>query len=348
LTIQRPAGFARGSLRSTITPVPDDLYAILGVPRSASADDIKKAYRAQARKNHPDVNKAPDAAKAFSKIQNAYDILSDEPKRKLYDQYGEDGVKNGGAWPGGPGGVWNSSRPPRGAGGTTGSHFNFDMEDLSSMFDTFFGCSSRAGAASAGSAKRGARKPKNAPPAPSPHDVHVSFLRAARGGSEPIRVSTGGFSRQVDLSIPPGVPHGAVLRLRGMGALNEDGVPDDLLVRVHIDPHELFRRGEGADAGRSLDLFVDIPLTVAEATFGAAVNVPTLSGQVEVKIPAGTHSGKKLRLRGMGIKPDSGTAGDLYAVIQIVPPSDMSKPDRAVLESILGKQPSPRQGAAWT
>lgn len=327
--------------------MPEDLYAILGVARSASADDIKKAYRALARKNHPDVNKAPDAAKTFSRIQNAYDILSDDPKRKLYDQYGEEGVKNGGAWPGGGGGQWSSSGPPRGRSAHSGGPVHFDMEDLSSMFDTFFGGAGRA-TGSAGGGKRGQRKPKPAASTPAPHDVHVSFLRAARGGTEPIRISADGFARQVELSIPVGVPHGAVLRLRGMGSLNDDGVPDDLMVRVLIDPHEHFRRGEGADAGRSMDLYVDVPLTVAEAIFGATVNVPTLAGQVEVKVPAGTPSGKKLRLRGQGIKPESGTVGDLYAMIQIVPPTDLSKPDREALEALLKAQPNPRQGSAWT
>lgn len=332
--------------------MPEDFYTILGVARTASADDIKKAYRALARKNHPDVNKAPDAAKTFSKIQNAYDILSDEPKRKLYDQFGEEGVKNAGgagAWPGGASGRWSSSGPPRGRAAPGGAAFNIDMEDLSSMFDTFFGGAGRA-SASAGGGKRGPRKPKASAAAatPTPHDVHVPFLRAARGSTEPIRISADGFSRQVDLSIPAGVPHGAVLRLRGLGALNDDGVPDDLLVRVLIDPHEHFRRGEGVDAGRSMDVYVDVPLTVAEAIFGATVNVPTLAGQVEVKVPAGTPSGKKLRLRGQGIKPESGTVGDLYAVIQIVPPTGLSKPDREALEALLNAQPNPRQGSAWT
>lgn len=319
----------------------EDYYSILGVSRSASADEIKKAYRAAARKHHPDVNKAPDAAQKFSRIQNAYDVLSDEPKRKIYDQFGEDGLKgNGFAGSGSPwgGGSARGRGPQSQAGG-----FNFDIEDLSSMFDTFFG-----GHRASSGPKRGRRTRAHAEPAaPTPHDVHVPFLSAAKGGTEPIRISGPDFTRQIDLSIPAGVPHGAVLRLRGMGHLDESGDPSDLLVRVLIDPHELFRRGEGLDTGRSLDVFVDVPLTVAEATFGAAVSVPTLTGSVELKVPAGTASGKKLRLRGLGIKPEGGSPGDLYAVVQIVPPTNLSAADRSAIEAPLAKQPNPRTGQAW-
>lgn len=329
-----------------------DYYDVLGVAKSATAEEIKKAYRTAARKYHPDVNKAADAQKKFTEIQNAYDVLSDEKKRGLYDQYGEAGLSGGGPAAG--------HSPWGGRGGAPGGYSyrtdagGFEMDDISSMFDTFFGggrAGGGAGGAGGGAKKTGKRTHRRAETQePQVHDVKVDFLRAAKGGTESLRVSSGGSSRSVEIKIPAGIPSGSTMRLRGLGAMDELGDPTDLLIRVLVEPHPLFRRGEGAEAGKSLDVYVDVPLTIAEATLGAAVHVPTIDGGVEMKIPPGTASGKKLRARGLGIKPAGGTAGDLYAVVQIVPPkaADLSPADVEAIKRAGATPTDLRQGPNWT
>lgn len=319
-----------------------DFYEVLGLARGASAEEIKKAYRALARKLHPDVNKAADAQKKFTEVQNAYDVLSDETKRRAYDQFGEAGVGAAGAAGGSAGPSWG------GRGGTRVNVGGMDMdaEDLSSMFDTFFG---QARASHGGGRRTSARGGRSVRVEPETHEVTVSFLTAALGGTESLRVSSGEGARTVDVRIPAGVPDGSSMRLRGLGPMDEDGDPTDLVLRIRVGDHPLFRRGEGKEWGRSLDLFVDVPLTIAEATFGAEVSVPTLSGKVQVKVPAGTSSGRRLRVRGQGIKAASGATGDLYAVLQVVAPApaDVSGDERAVIERIAARQGAVRMGPNW-
>lgn len=328
-------------------PMGRDYYEVLGVSKTASADEIKKAYRGAARKLHPDVNKAPDAQKKFTEVQNAYDVLSDDAKRRAYDQFGEAGV-SGAAAAGGPGPGWGAAGPGGYRVNMDGS--GFDAEDLSSMFETFFGgMGGRSGKASAGRKSSRRAAPRHEAPAPEVHDVRVDFMKAVRGGAESLRVSSAGASRSVDVKIPAGIPHGATMRLRGLGPMDHDGDPTDLMIRVLVEPHALFRRGEGADAGKGLDIFIDVPLTIAEATLGATVHVPTLGGSVDLKIPPGTASGKKLRVRGQGIAPPGATAGDLYAVIQIVPPApaDLTSAETEALRGLSGKPSSVRSAPPW-
>lgn len=314
-----------------------DFYELLGVGRTASADDIKAAYRKLARTLHPDVNKAPDAAKKFAEVQEAYDVLADPEKRKLYDQFGHAGVKAGaaGAAAGQP---WAQS------GG--GMHYDLDPEDLGSMFDAFFGGRNN-GAGFGGSAARGGRGRPRATPraAEHHHEVTVSFLAAARGGTESLRISADGKSRTVDVKIPAGIADGGQLRVRNSGS--GDRSEPDLILTVRVTPHEFFRRGEGADAGKGLDVYLDLPLTIAEATLGAVVTVPTLSDPVQLSVPAATASGKKLRLKGRGITDPQGRVGDLFAIVQIVPPSaTLTREQRETLTRICEQEPSPRAGWA--
>lgn len=330
-----------------------DFYAVLGVTRSASADEIKSAYRKLARKLHPDVNKAPDAQQKFTEVQSAYDVLADPNKRKAYDQYGEAGVSGyaAGAGPGpGPGRGGSYRWSSGGPGG--GPSSEFDPEELSSIFETFFsgqpgfggpGARPGPGGGSRGSRPRNGSRPRAAQPLE--HQLDIDFLTAAKGGTENLRITEGTRSRTIEVRIPAGIADGAQLRVKGGGG--SDG--SDLILKVRVSPHALFRRAEASESGKSLDLTLDLPLTIAEAALGATVNVPTLDGSLEMKVPAGSSSGQKLRLRGKGITPESGEPGDLYVIVKVVAPdpATLTEADRSALRTMAERLPSPRTGRGW-
>lgn len=338
-----------------------DYYDILGVGRGASADDIRSAYRKLARKYHPDVNKAPDAATKFAEVQAAYEALSDDAKRKLYDQFGEAGLKADG--PGSPGAT--PSGAPRGwpGGPRAGQQVNLDMEDLGEVFDAIFGGGGSSGGANAktrrssGPRTRSRTHPDSdlgdldTEPLHNMQEARVDFVTAAKGGTQTVRIQMdAGGVKSLEVKIPAGVEQGAQLRVKGI--LNDSrGRAGDLVLAVHILPHELWRRGEFVDTGQGLDLFLDLPLSISEATLGATVDVPTLTGAVQVTIPPGTASGKKLRLRGMGIRTEDGRKGDLVAIIQVTPPThagtQATELEKDVLRRIAAMGPAPRAGAAW-
>ncbi len=315
-----------------------DYYEVLGISRGASDEDIRKAYRALARKFHPDVNKGPDATAKFAEIQEAYDVLSDAGKRRQYDQFGT--VSDGARGAGSPFN-WQS------AASSSGSKF----EDFEDMFDAFFGGQGGAGmggpfaeaaARSRGKATRG-RAAGREEPSTIERDLEVTFMTAVRGGTETLRVSEDGQYKTVEVKVPKGIADGARLRVRVSGET-------ELILRVRVGGHPLFRRGreDGAEAG-VLNLYLDLPLTIAEATLGAEVSVPTLEGSVNMMVPAGSGSGRKLRLRGKGIADAAGNTGDLFAVLKIVTPdgSVLSAEDRAALERISARGGSPRSGPEW-
>lgn len=327
-----------------------DPYTVLGVSRSATQDEIRKAYRKLARQYHPDVNKAKDAPAKFNEVQEAYDILSDATKRQQFDQFGRvtEGVGGAGARPGGPrpGAHYTWTNVGGGAAG------DVDMEDLGSMFDAFFG---RGGAGFGdggggfgtvgGRRNRAARQPEREG---IEHDLDVDFMTAAKGGVEKVRVVSDGKTRTIDVTVPKGIRDGAKLRVRG-GADGGAG-PRDLLLNVRIGPHPLFRRADpDQDGGSPLDLYLLLPLTIAEASLGATVTVPTLESPVELTVPPGTPSGVKLRLKGRGVD-DGETRGDLYAVVRIVPPSgrELTEQERDEVRRIAGRFPSPRTGPEWS
>lgn len=302
-----------------------DYYDILGVAKGASADQIKSAYRSLARKLHPDVNKAADAAAKFAEIQEAYDVLSDPAKRRHYDQRGHAQPEPNDS---GPHYSW-SNVGQRGASG--GSPVG--AEDLSEMFEVLFG---------GGGQRTRARKSRaaRADPPPTELDLPITFMTAAKGGSESIRLERDGQTQTVEVRVPAGVRQAAKLRAKG-----PDG---DLLLTVRIGQHPIFRRTESkSDDQDGLDLYLDLPLTIAEATLGARVLVPTLESPVELQVPPGTSSGRKLRLRGKGITDASGVAGDLLAIARIVvPPADsLSGTERDMLERLSARTGSPR--AHW-
>ncbi len=312
-----------------------DYYEILGVARSASDEEIKRAYRKLARQFHPDVNKSPDAQRRFTEVQQAYDALSDPGKRRQYDQFGHEGER---AARGGPHyETWSGGR----SGGAP-----FEGEDLGSVFEAIFG--------GRGAARRGAQAPADEDQAPEPvrHEIAIPFERALGGGTESIRLEEGtpgrrgAKGRTIEIKIPPGIASGTNLRIPGAGS-GRRGAPD-LIVTVRVGAHPLFRRGEFEETGRGLDLYLDLPVTIAEATLGAGVRIPTLDGTAEVTIPAGTTSGRKLRLRGQGMH-DGAKRGDLFALVRIVPPAggELTPDERRTLEQISTRTPSIRAGAGW-
>ncbi len=304
-----------------------DFYEVLGVSRNANADEIRKAYRALARKWHPDVNKEPEAGARFNEATEAYDVLGDPEKRKAYDRFGAAGVGAGAA---------GAAR-----GGPAGSA-GFDVGDLGSLFDEMFGGqASPFGHAGARGAPFGARGPRPVRGADVEHAISVTFMTAARGGSERVRLNIGGSVRTIDVKIPPAIEPGAKLRLRGRGQPGSEGAPDgDLIITVEVGGHPLFRRD-------GLDLVVDVPITIAEAALGANVRVPLLEGSAEIRIPPGTGSGTKLRLRGKGLGNASGRTGDYFAVVQIAAPGRLSERARAALDTLAGELQNPRETGPW-
>ncbi|GJQ29834.1 MAG: chaperone protein DnaJ 2 [Phycisphaerae bacterium] len=311
-----------------------DYYAVLGVSRSATMDDIRKAYRALARQYHPDVNKSPNATAKFNEVQQAYDVLADEQKRRLYDQYGPGGVNGAGPFGG------TGTRPRSSGGGHPGSAMpDMDSEELSELFESIFGGSSPFERTHPSPGRGpGRARPGRASPGTTEAELSISFETAARGGSETVRLSGRGAPRTIEVRIPAGIEDGSVLRVRGG---HEHGVKvGDVEFRVRIGKHPVWRRGEHEDTGKGLDLYTDVPVSFAHAALGGVVTVPTLSGSVELTIPAGSASGRKLRLRGRGIVDPAGRQGDLYAVVRIVPPrGPFSKEEEAVLRAMDGRTP---------
>ncbi len=307
-----------------------DYYQLLGVDRSATAEQIRKAYRKLARTYHPDVNKSPEAATKFAEVTEAYEVLSDAKKRKAYDRFGHAGVGvgAGGFSPGG----WSTNVGPGG---------EFDAGDFANAFEQFFGAG--------GGSPFGAGAPPTAQPRPVPrrggdltHPLSVSFMTAARGGAEPVRISTGDSGSQtINVKIPPGIEPGAKLRIKGKGhAGSAGGQAGDLILTVTVGDHPYFRR-EG------VDLVIDVPITIAESAFGVTVTVPLLKGCVQIKVPPGTSSGQRLRVPGKGVQDTKGRWGDFLAVVQIVAPDSISEQGRGLLETLAKELNNPRERVTW-
>jgi curved DNA-binding protein len=305
--------------------MPRDPYEVLGVARDANEDDIKKAYRKLARQYHPDRNPGDKQAETrFKEIQEAYDIVSDKEKRARFDRFGFAGP---GAGPFGDG----ATGPFRwgGGGGEGEPNFRFEginPEDLEGMFQQFGGGNADFGEMFGRRARSRGRKPR--PPEPAVANVTIPFLTAARGGT--VAVSVDG--RELEVKVPAGIDEGKKMRLSGQAPGG-----GDLILTLHIGEHPYFRR-----EGRSVIL--EVPVTVAEATLGARVDVPlTGGGQGTVKVPAGTSSGARLRLRGQGI-----AGGDQYVEIKIVTPSPLDARSRELIEEFASRNPQdPRAALGW-
>lgn len=316
----------------------EDYYTILGVSRDATKDDIRSAHRRLARELHPDVNKAPDAAARFAKVQEAYDVLSDDDKRKVYDRLGHEGyVATGGAASGGAGGWPGGGGGGRGPGRQTYTWTNvggapssdpFNAQDIGDIFEEMFGVRPET---PRGRARPGARRgPSARPEAPddTEQDVTIPFDLMLVGGKWDVTTPSG---ETIEVTIPKGVRDGARLRLRGKGERSRTGV-GDLLLRIRVAAHPRYERHDD-------DIHATLPLSIVEATLGAKVSVETpgsQDGRVELTIPPGTPSGARLRLRGRGVETKAGK-GDFYAIVKIVPPKDLSEKDRATLRDLGGR-----------
>ncbi len=305
-----------------------DHYQVLGVQRDASADAIRKAYRGLAREYHPDVNKSADASTRFAEVQEAYDVLSDAEKRKAYDRFGHAGVGVGQ----GPGGF--------GGGGWSGQYSGdpFGSSDFSTVFEDLFGA--RGGGRPFDGGGPGVMPPRRG--SDLQHALSVTFMTAAMGGSEDVRIGLGSKPQTISVKIPAGVETGAQLRVRGKGAAGVDGGPSgDLRLTVEVGLHPWFRR-EG------LDVLINVPVTIAEATFGTTVTLPLLKGSVDLKIPPGAASGQKLRVKGKGVDDGKGGQGDFYAVIQIVAPTELTDHGTQLLHDLEPELQNPRDSGPWS
>src|SRR5215469_3529827 len=304
-----------------------DFYQILGVSRDASQQDIQRAYRKLARQYHPDVNSDPAAAERFKDASEAYDVLSDPKTRSRYDAFGPDfrqvpedmdpqtwrrmqagaragaragaGASSGRAGPGGPG----FSYTPGG-----------DI-DLDELFGGLFG----------GRAGRGFGP---VPGADQTTDIRLTVEEAYHGTHRTIRLTGEDGTRTVDVTVPPGVTDGQRIRVAGQGGRGSDGARSgDLYLVVRIAPHRHYRL-EGRD------LHVELRLTPWESALGTSVVVPTPGGEANVKVPAGTSCGRRLRLRGRGLPNTRGEPGDLFAEAKIMVPPRPTDAERDLLEQL--------------
>lgn len=295
-----------------------DYYDVLGVARNATNDQIKSAYRKLARKWHPDVNKASDAATRFKEASEAYEALSDPQKRKLYDQFGHAGMASGfGAGPG-P----SAGGPGRGQAyqwGTGPRQGGINFEDIFGGGQGFAGMSlddimeALGGGRRAGAGRRG-RAPGPMQPTSQDieHHVNLDFLQAIHGTTISLRMQLESGEETISVRIPPGVHEGARVRVRGKGVGG-----GDLFIITHVGPHPYFRR-EGDD------IYVDVPIGITEAVLGGKIDVPTLEGISTVTVPPGSGSGRNLRLREKGVhRPGGKGRGDEYVVLKIAVPSEV-------------------------
>lgn len=306
-----------------------DPYDILGVSRTASQDDIKKAYRRLAKQYHPDRNPNDKTAEQrFKEVHAAYEVLGDPQRRAQYDRFGAGG-------PAPDVHTWTSS------GGVPFGDVSFGFDslgDLTGIFEQFFNRGSAAGTRRRATGRRSSARGPDIE-----HAVELSFEEAIHGAVRDVVLSGGPGQpeERIRFRVPPGVSEGQRVRIRGKGQEGPGG-RGDLMIRCHIRPHPYFQR-EG------LDILLEAPLTFAEATLGASVEVPTLGGVTAVKIPPGTSSGTKLRLRDRGVRDErAGQTGDMYVIVRIVAPKDLSAHVKELVQKLDQElNHRPRENLGW-
>ncbi len=280
-----------------------DYYEVLGVPRDADPDTIRRAYRKLARKYHPDLNSDGDAEERFKELGEAYEVLSDADKRARYDRLGA---------------RWREAEheAPDESFEDFFAHQEFGDGARVGFGDDLFEALFGARAGRAGGPLRG-------------HDrealLELSLEDALAGGRRRLTLD----GREVNVNFPAGVRDGQLIRLAGQGGEGRDaGPPGDLFLRVALKPHPRFRR-RGDD-----DLDVDLPITPSDAALGATVAVETPTGPARIRVPAGSSSGRRLRLRGRGFPKRGGGSGDLHAIVKIVVPKKLSDRERELYEQL--------------
>ena len=301
-----------------------DYYEILGVPRSAKEQEIKKAYRKLARKYHPDLNpQNKQAEEKFKEIQEAYEVLSDADKRRKYDQLGAN-WKNGADF-----------TPPPNWGGFQGT---INMDDLfsragqqrgttfSDFFEMLFGGmggmggfgGSGAGPGTATRARWGTRAPKGE----AETELAIPLEDMHRGSLRKLTVRFGNGEKTIDVRIPPGARDDSKIRIPGGGP-----GAGDLYVRLHQQPHSLFKvNGD--------DTEVEIAITPWEAALGSTIQVPTLDGKADIRVPPGVASGQRLRLKGQGLNIRRGGRGDHYVRLKIVVPQELTDAEKKLFQEL--------------
>ncbi len=301
-----------------------DYYKVLGVEKSATPEQIKKAYRKLARQHHPDVN--PDdqeAERKFKDLNEANEVLSDPEKRQKYDQFGADWQRYqqqpGGAGPGGqPGAGFDWSQYAQGGGG--GNPFG-EGEDFSDFFGSLFGS---AGGGRAGSRRPGAGSDYQA-------ELELTLAEAYQGGPRTVTVN----GKNLRLTIQPGVADGQTIRLRDQGGTGRNGGPNgSLLITFRLQPDARYARTGN-------DLTQDVPVSIYKALLGGEHTVETLSGSVKIKLKPETQNGTRLRLRGKGfpVYQKSGEFGDLYLRLTLALPQHLTAPEKELIQQLAALRP---------
>jgi curved DNA-binding protein len=311
-----------------------DLYGVLGVGKTADTEEIKKAYRKLASKLHPDKNPGkPEIEARFKDVNRAYGVLSDPKKRALYDEFGDDGLREGfdaeqaraykryREQVGGRGG---------GGGGIPSDFFGnggVNVGDFGDLFSDLFGRARAGGGGAARAPRRGGDLESS---------ITIDFASAVRGATLHL-AARGGAAEPITVRIPPGAEEGSRVRVAGHGAPGSVGGPaGDLLLEIHVTPHPHFWREEN-------DLHVRLPVTPLEAFEGAKVRVPTVDGSVTAKLPPRSQSGTKIRLKGKGVAKKNAAPGDLYVHLQVmIPTSDEA--EKAIRELEKHITTDPREG----
>lgn len=295
-----------------------DYYKLLGVERTASADEIAKAYKKLARKYHPDLNPGDKKAEeSFKEINEAYEVLKDAEKRRLYDQLGPD---------------WQHGQQFQGAPGFENAHFtfngqSFDGAGFSDFFESLFGQASRGrqgggfGPDPFGGFSSRPRRGRDVEA-----EISIPLEDAVKGGRRTITLAGAQGERTLEVNIPAGIREGAKLRLAGQGDSVPGGASGDLFLRIKYLPHSVFQVDGDS-------LICDLPLAPWEAALGVKARVPTLDGDVEMNIPAGSSSGRKFRLRGKGLGSGA-SRGDQMVRVMIKVPGTLTDQERELWQSL--------------
>jgi len=300
-----------------------DYYKTLGVSKSASTEEIKKAYRKLARQHHPDINKKPEAEKRFKEINEANEVLSDPEKRKRYDTVGPDWerFRQGGQQPGGFQWVYT--------GQPGADPFNGDAGGFSDFFRTLFGEGQADFDTGPLFGRPGTRRRRSVAGADVESEVEITLAEAYKGTERSVEMRLpDGTARRLSVKIPAGVRDGQRIRLAGQGAPGAAGGPSgDLFLRVRVRPHPVFQRDGD-------DLRMDLPVALHEALLGAEVTVPTLKGRVSLRIPPETQNGRTIRLAGQGMPRATGGHGDLYVTVKVVLPTKLTDKERELVKEL--------------